>query len=283
MHTFKKIACVAALLFATATSAFAADGTVVTNALNIRAESNTNSSILSTAYNGQVLNIISKENSFYKIAYGGGYAYASADYVSVNIKSGGVVTANVLNIRTQPSLTSAVAGQLYYGDAVSICGTFGDWYEIFYNNDFKYVHKNYIELRDASSLSSRDGSGFSRAGSRVVEYSKNFLGTPYVYGGSTPSGFDCSGFTSYVYKQFGISLPRSSASQAGVGTPVSRANLLPGDLVFFDTYGGISHVGIYVGGDNFIHATVPGDIVRINSLNTAYYSSRYVTARRVIN
>lgn len=283
MHTFKKIACVAALLLATATSALAANGTVVTNALNIRAESNTNSAILSTAYNGQNLNIVSKENSFYKIAFGEGYAYAAADYVSVNIKSGGVITANVLNIRTQPSTTSAVAGQLYYGDVVSICGTFGEWYEIFHNNDFKYVHKSYVELRDASSLPSRDGNGFTRTGSRIVEYSKNFIGTPYVYGGSSPAGFDCSGFTGYVYKQFGVSLPRSSASQASVGTPVSRGNLLPGDLVFFNTYGGISHVGIYVGGDNFIHATVPGDVVKISSLNTGYYSSRYVTARRVIN
>lgn len=283
MHMFKKVVSAIALLFMTATSVSAAEGTVVTDVLNIRSASNTNSTIISRVYNNQILNIVSKENSFYKIVLNGGYAYASADYVSINIKSAGVVTANVLNIRTLPSSDSAIAGALFAGEAISICGSSGEWYEIFYNNEIRYVHSNYVELRDASSLPSRDGNGFTRTGSRVVEYSKNYLGTPYVYGGETPSGFDCSGFTSYVYKQFGVSLPRSSASQASIGTPVSRANLLPGDLVFFDTYGGISHVGIYVGGDNFIHATVPGDVVRISSLNASYYSSRYVTARRILN
>ena len=278
MHMFKKVVSAIALLLMTATSCFAAEGTVVTDVLNIRSAPNTNSEIISRVYNGQVLNIVSKEDSFYKISFNGGYAYASKDYVSVNIKSAGVVTVSALNVRTGPSSSYSTAGALYYNDVVSICGSSGDWYEIFYNGEFRYV-----QLRDASSLPSRDGSSFSRTGSRVVEYSKNFLGVPYVYGGSTPSGFDCSGFTSYVYKQFGYSLPRTAASQAGVGTPVSRANLLPGDLVFFDTYGGISHVGIYVGGDNFIHATVPGDIVRISSLSSSYYSSRYVTARRVLN
>ena len=283
MHWLKKVTFAIATLIMTTTFANAAEGTVVTDVLNIRSSASTDSAIISKVYNGQILNIVSKENSFYKINFNGGLAYASADYISVNIKSAAVVTTSVLNIRTAPSSSSQIAGQLYYNDVVSVCGYNGDWYEIFYNGEFRYIHSNYVEFRDASSLSSRDGNNFSRTGSKLVEYSKIFIGTPYVYGGCSPSGFDCSGFTSYVYKQFGYSLPRSSASQASIGTPVSRSNLLPGDLLFFDTYGGISHVGIYVGDDNFIHATVPGDIVRISSLNTAYYSSRYVTARRVLN
>jgi cell wall-associated NlpC family hydrolase len=108
------------------------------------------------------------------------------------------------------------------------------------------------------------------------------LGIRYRAGGTTPGGFDCSGFTSYVYAQFRINLPHQSISQAQVGVPVRRENLRPGDLVFFRTGGGsISHVGIYTGGGRFVHAARSG--IRSDRLNEAYYRNRYVTARRVMN
>ena len=283
MYTFKKVASVAALIFMTATSCFAAEGTVITDALNIRSAPSTDSTVVSSAYKGEILDISSAEGAFYRINFNGSTAYASADYVAVNVKSVGTVTADLLNVRSQPSSDSDVVGQLARGDEVRLTGVSGNWYEILLYGQLRFVHSDYVSVRDAGALASRDGTGFSRVGSRIVEYSKNYIGTPYVSGGSSPSGFDCSGFTSYVFKQFGVSLPRTSASQAAIGTPVSRAELMPGDLVFFNTYGGISHVGIYVGDDNFIHSTVPGDIVRISSLNTSYYSSRYVTARRIMN
>lgn len=283
MYTFKKVASVAALIFMTATSCFAAEGTVITDALNIRSAPSTDSTVVSSAYKGEILDISSAEGAFYRINFNGSTAYASADYVAVNVKSVGTVTADLLNVRSQPSSDSDVVGQLARGDEVRLTGVSGNWYEILLYGQLRFVHSDYVSVRDAGALASRDGTGFSRVGSRIVEYSKNYIGTPYVSGGSSPSGFDCSGFTSYVFKQFGVSLPRTSASQAAIGTPVSRVELMPGDLVFFNTYGGISHVGIYVGDDNFIHSTVPGDIVRISSLNTSYYSSRYVTARRIMN
>ena len=283
MYTFKKVASVAALIFMTSTSCFAAEGTVITDALNIRSAPSTDSTVVSSAYKGEILDISSAEGAFYRINFNGSTAYASADYVAVNVKSVGTVTADLLNVRSQPSSDSDVVGQLARGDEVRLTGVSGNWYEILLYGQLRFVHSDYVSVRDAGALASRDGTGFSRVGSRIVEYSKNYIGTPYVSGGSSPSGFDCSGFTSYVFKQFGVSLPRTSASQAAIGTPVSRVELMPGDLVFFNTYGGISHVGIYLGDDNFIHSTVPGDIVRISSLNTSYYSSRYVTARRIMN
>lgn len=121
----------------------------------------------------------------------------------------------------------------------------------------------------------------SASGSSIINTAMNYLGVPYVWGGSTPSGFDCSGFVQYVFKKNGVSLPRTAASQSGVGTSVSRANLQPGDLVFFSNGGGISHVGIYIGNGNMVHAPHTGDVVKVTSINSSYYISHYAGAKRV--
>jgi len=111
----------------------------------------------------------------------------------------------------------------------------------------------------------------------VVGIAMQYLGTPYVWGGASPSGFDCSGLVMYVFAQVGISLPHSSYAQYGYGSPVSMSQLQPGDLVFFD---GLGHVGIYVGGGNFIHAPHTGDVVKISSLS-GWYASTFVGGRRL--
>ena len=113
--------------------------------------------------------------------------------------------------------------------------------------------------------------------SSVVSIAMQYLGVPYRWGGASPSGFDCSGLVMYVFAQVGVSLPHSSYAQYGMGSPVSRDQLQPGDLVFFD---GLGHVGIYVGGGSFIHAPHTGDVVRISSLS-GWYASSYVGARRI--
>jgi cell wall-associated NlpC family hydrolase len=111
----------------------------------------------------------------------------------------------------------------------------------------------------------------------VVGIAMQYLGTPYVYGGASPSGFDCSGFIMYVFSQVGVSLPHNAAAQYGVGTPVDRSQLQPGDLVFFN---GLGHAGIYVGGGSFIHAPHTGDVVKISPMS-GWYASTYVGARRL--
>ena len=112
----------------------------------------------------------------------------------------------------------------------------------------------------------------------VVGIAMQYLGVPYVWGGASPSGFDCSGLVMYVYAQVGVSLPHSSYAQYGMGVPVSMSDLQPGDLVFFY---GLGHVGIYVGGGNFIHAPHTGDVVKISSLSGSY-ASAFVGARRIL-
>jgi peptidoglycan DL-endopeptidase CwlO len=118
----------------------------------------------------------------------------------------------------------------------------------------------------------------SRA-SQVIGIAMQYLGVPYVWGGASPAGFDCSGFVMYVFAQIGVSLPHHAAAQYGYGVPVSRDQLQPGDLVFFN---GLGHIGVYIGGGQFIHAPHTGDVVKISSLYDSWYASTWVGGRRVL-
>ena len=133
----------------------------------------------------------------------------------------------------------------------------------------------------APSSSSGGSSGSSApppaTHSSVVSIALQYLGVPYVWGGASPSGFDCSGLTMYAYAKVGVYLPHNAAMQYGMGTPVSRSQLAPGDLVFFS---GLSHVGMYIGGGRFVHAPHTGDVVKISSLSEDWYAATYVGARR---
>jgi cell wall-associated NlpC family hydrolase len=130
---------------------------------------------------------------------------------------------------------------------------------------------------EAPATESPTGAPPSRYGG-VVGIAMQYLGTPYVWGGSSPSGFDCSGFVMYVFSRVGVSLPRTVSTQYAVGVAVSRSELQPGDIVFFN---GLGHDGIYIGGNQFIHSPHTGDVVKISAL-TGYYDSGYVGARRVL-
>ena len=135
----------------------------------------------------------------------------------------------------------------------------------------------------SSSISSAGGPTTTAVpGSRyggVVGIAMQYLGVPYAWGGASPSGFDCSGFVMYVFSQVGVSLPHNAAAQYGYGVAVSSDQLQPGDLVFFD---GLGHVGIYIGGGQFVHSPHSGDVVKISSLGDSWYASTYVGARRIL-
>lgn len=140
--------------------------------------------------------------------------------------------------------------------------------------------------RRGTALSGRGSSVTAEAagailGERIAQYAEQFVGVPYRWGGESSAGFDCSGLVQFTFAHFGISLGRSSFDQYQQGVPVSRSDLLPGDLVFFNAYGdGPSHVGIYIGGDRFVNAASGG--VRVDSLGESYWAAHYLGARRIL-
>lgn len=130
-----------------------------------------------------------------------------------------------------------------------------------------------------ASQGTASSSGAAR--SALISTAQKYMGVPYVWGGETPDGFDCSGFTQYVMKQNGITIPRTAADQFAAGTPVDKANLQVGDMVFFTTYKpGASHVGFYMGNGKFIHASSAAKAVTVSNLDEAYYTQHYIGARR---
>ena len=145
------------------------------------------------------------------------------------------------------------------------------WYQI----ETGYVCGDYVKEVDAAEAQN------STKGQEIADYALQFLGYRYVYGGSSPSGFDCSGFTSYVYKQFGYKLNRSASDQLDNGVAVSRSELQPGDLVIFKK-GSSSHVGLYIGNNQFIHASTSKVGVIISRMSDAYYTTGFVGGRRIV-
>lgn len=281
MKFTKKVTVLAMALSVTMFSAHAATGIVATNGLNVRSAPSVSASVVGRCNTGNTLEISEYLNGWYKVTYGGSNAYVSSDYVSVKVIGEGLVNYNGdVYLRKTADWNAAAAEKINNGTKLSVTAAIGDFYEILYNGNIRYIPAVCTNVRRDSLVDREIAVGGTAQ--RCLQVAAQYLGTPYVYGGTTPAGFDCSGFTMYVYSQLGISLPHSSKSQASCGVAVSRDELMPGDLVFFNTTGsGISHVGIYSGNGMFIHSPLSGSSVCYTNMNSPYYSGRFVTARRV--
>ena len=222
------------------------------------------------------------------------------------------INSSTVNVRQEANSSSTIVGTASLNTEVQVYSEQGGWSRVKVNNMEGYIATSLLSdsrqetsrsqstSRKTSSTKSTKKTTTSQSkttqntttettsvpassnGSAIVATAKKYLGYKYVYGGSSPStGFDCSGFTSYVFKQHGITLSRTSAGQYSNGVAVSRSNLQPGDLVMFGK-SSITHVAIYIGGGQIIHASTPSTGVRIDSLSTGYYSNNYYGARRVL-
>lgn len=194
----------------------------------------------------------------------------------------GVVITNA-NLRQEPSTDAKIIMVVGRGTLVQILNTNEKWYRVKLADEKEgWIAKELIST-DSKMLSSRDR--FISRSKEIIAFAQRYIGVGYRYGGSSPYGFDCSGFSMFVYNQFGYKLPHNAAAQAELGTSLERDELLPGDLVFFATVGSnyISHVGIYIGNDRFIHASTYDYIICINSLSERYYAIRYREARRILD
>lgn len=217
---------------------------------------------------------------------------------------GVVKSCDFLNVRTMPNVKGNIIEKLYTNSTVSIIETNSNgWLRVQTNSGNQgWVSGKYIDVQNSNNnnSSNNDNNNFENNNSSNDEYvnsdrnqkinniiatANRQLGKPYVWGAEGPSSFDCSGFTSYVYRNGGnTSIPRTSRQQATAGIMVERQNLQVGDLIFFNTSGsGISHVGMYIGESKFIHASTNERKVRVDKLTSSYYSGKYVTARRIIN
>ena len=226
-------------------------GYISGSSVNFREEANTSGTVISKLSRNTEVKVLSEENGWSKIEVNGTVGFVSSSYVSDEK----VATTSRSSVNRTSSKSSSTKSK-----------------ETTTNSE-----------KSESTETTKSSSKSSATGAEIVKYAKKYLGSKYVYGGSSPSGFDCSGFTSYVYKHFGYSLSRTSSGQASNGKSVSKSNLQQGDIVCFARSSGskkIGNVGIYIGGGKFIHAANSRKgVITSNVSGDGYY---FVCARRII-
>lgn len=261
---------------------------IVGTNVNIRTKPSISSSKIAQLSNSQV-SILGKSNGWYRISFNGKTGWVDGRYIKSTPV--GTINANGVKFRTGASTSSKEIDTLNKGKSVVILGTQSGWYRVKLGSKVGYVFAKFVNSTYASSKSSRSTSAITftddndSSYSEVIEYAKKFVGVRYVAGGKGSSGFDCSGFVGYVYKHFGVKLGSSASGMYSNGTRVSKSSLRAGDILFFDASsrgarGSIDHVGIYMGGDKFIHASSTNDRVIIQKLSE--YRGTYIGAKRVM-
>ena len=285
-------------------------GFVNAKSLRLRSGASSSTSTLDYASRNEVVVILGKTGSWYKVNYDLQVGYMHSDYLKVltreNAELGyGNVNGNGVNVRSGPGTSYSKIAVANLGDKPYIIGINETWFNVIIGSQIGYIRSDFVDLTEipyenkasvntpkfyrggkstgvAPSAAALNGTSVNTTADQIIATAKKYIGVPYLWGGTTPSGFDCSGFLQYVFRQNGINLLRTSKQQYTMGVWVSKANLQKGDLVFFQTgSNGISHVGMYIGNGQFIHASSSNGVT-ISSLNNSYWVRTYYGARRVL-
>ena len=268
---------------------------VTADSVRLRAAANTGSAILAELNRGTAVSVLGRQDGWYKVNYDGKTGYMSADYVTARSSAGDLrcvarVISDGLNLRSGAAASGAVLATASRGEYVDVSGFENGWFRVQYSGKTGYMSGDHLTLAAArpAAPAPAPAAPASGTGAEIAALARSFVGkAPYVYGGAGPAGFDCSGFTMYIYGQFGVRLPHGATDQMRYGAAVDRSQLQPGDLIFFhdDYYSSstASHCGIYVGNDQFVHASTYGSGgVLLTALNgNPYYSAHYIAARRM--
>lgn len=276
--------------------------------LRLRSGPSNTSKTIDYATKNEVVVVLGRTGDWYQVSYDLQTGYMHADYLRYTTRENaelgyGRINGNNVKVRSGPGTSYSILTAGYSGDKAYIIGINNQWFKVIFGNVIGYIRSDYVDLMEIpyentaspkTPLFFRGGKstgiapsaaalkGQSNGAAAVIATAKKYIGVPYLWGGSTPAGFDCSGYVQYVFNAHGITLPRVSRDQYTAGYAVSKSNLKPGDLVFFNTSGsGVSHLGIYLGDDLFIHASTSKGVT-IAQLSSSYWSSRYVGARRVL-
>ena len=264
-------------------------GTVTADALRLLDTPAAEGEILATASGGTSVVVLEDTgNGWYKVNFNTVEGYMSSEYLTVSTTADAALgyglvdtDGSSLNMRAAAGTSYDTVASIPGGTVLELEGVDNGWYKVTYSGKTGYVSSDYIAITtepDATETASSD------LGAQIVAYAEEYLGTPYVLGGNGPNQFDCSGFTKYVYSHFGYTLNRTATDQLQNGVSVSKDELQPGDLVFFKyrTSKPVSHVGIYIGNGEFIHASTNRYVVQIDQMESGHYANVYVYARRII-
>jgi SH3-like domain-containing protein len=280
-------------------SEYAGTGIITAEGVNLRDKADEHSNIIGKLKKDEKIYILVNFGNWYKVIANDKTGWVSSEYVNTDNLTDiwGYLTGDKVNLRNDPDLSSKIITKIKINTQIKIYCRLGEWYRISVNDSYGWLHCEYARIDYSMSergyikdiypdVESREVSSKIK---ELISFSKKFLGVKYVWGGESPRGFDCSGFVKYVYKHVGISLLHKASLQSKRGIKIAKKDMQPGDLVFFEITAeraGLDHVGIYIGNNQFIHASasrISGRFVKISVIDKGFYSETFRLAKRLIN